>query len=90
ITSLAQTPPDVGSYPFNGVNVNIPVYVPKGTIDAYKNATGWRIFNNYQETTAIGQTFDKSQISNAKYINNGQLFIQRGDELFNAQGARVK
>ena len=91
ITSLAQTPPvSVGFYPFNGVNVNIPVYVPKGTIDAYKEAIGWRIFTNFQETTAIDQTFDKSQMSNAKYINNGQLFIQRGDELFNAQGARVK
>lgn len=25
-----------------------------------------------------------------KFIRNGQLFIQRGDELFNAQGARVR
>ena len=30
------------------------------------------------------------QLSTKKILRNGQLFIQHGDELFNAQGARVK
>ena len=34
-------------------------------------------------------TNDQSPITN-KVIKNGQLLIERGDELFNAQGARVK
>ena len=42
------------------------------------------------DPTSIGQTNQKSQTTNHKLIINGQLFIQRGDELFNAQGTRVK
>ena len=93
ITSLATTPPDASaSQVFQNVNTDIPVYVPKDCASVYSNAAGWSVFTNYIEfdPTAIDQTIDKSQMSNAKYINNGQLFIQRGDELFNAQGARVK
>ena len=40
---------------------------------------------------AIEITNQKSKITNAvKIILDGQLFIQHGDELFNAQGARVE
>ena len=35
-------------------------------------------------------TIDQPQTINHKLIIDGQLFIQRGDELFNAQGTRVK
>ena len=38
----------------------------------------------------FGQTNQQSTINNQKLMINGQLFIQRGDELFNAQGTRVK
>lgn len=38
------------SYPeFDGVDENIPVYVPKGTIPAYQAADGWKKFKNYKE-----------------------------------------
>ena len=40
--------------------------------------------------TAIENVNQQSKINNQKLIKNGQLFIQRGDDLFNAQGARVK
>ena len=33
---------------------------------------------------------DQRQTTNYKVIRNGQLYIQRGDEIFNAQGARVE
>ncbi len=42
------------------------------------------------DPTSIGQTNQQSTINNQKLMINGQLFIQRGDELFNAQGTRVK
>ena len=46
-------------------------------------------FTTTGTTTAIhNQAYQ--QITNRKVIRNGQLLIQRGDELFNAQGARVK
>ena len=93
ITSLATTPPTAETaFVFQNVNTEIPVYVPKDCASAYSNAAGWSVFTNYIEfdPTAIDQTIDKSQMSNAKYINNGQLFIQQGDKIYNAQGARVE
>ena len=42
------------------------------------------------KNTAIENVNQQSKINNQKLIKNGQLFIQRGDEVFNAQGARVK
>ena len=42
-------------------------------------------------TTAIDKVNPTTQFDGTtKFIRNGQLFIQRGNELFNAQGARVK
>ena len=35
-------------------------------------------------------TNQQSKINNKKLIKDGQLYIQRGNELFNAQGARVR
>ena len=31
-------------YTFTGVDKSIPVYVPAGSIEAYKAATGWSYF----------------------------------------------
>ena len=42
------------------------------------------------EQQSISQTSAQRSTLNAKRLVNGQLFIQRGNELFNAQGARVK
>ena len=33
-----------------GVNRDIPIYIPVGTIEAYSNATGWDYFNNFIES----------------------------------------
>jgi hypothetical protein len=46
IISEAQTPPTATYYSFDGVNLAIPVYVPAGTLSAYKVAEGWKRFTN--------------------------------------------
>lgn len=40
IACLATTPPTLGSYAFNSTN-NCPIYVPSGSLAAYKAASGW-------------------------------------------------
>lgn len=39
--------------------------------------------------TSVNQ-LSNDQVSNGKFIRNGQLFIQRGEEVFSATGVRVK
>ena len=41
-------------------------------------------------TTGIEERNTDMQSATVKFIRNGQLFIRRGEEIFNAQGARVK
>ena len=48
VTVLATTPPSLGSftniYPFDNTN-NCPIYVPAGSVNTYKSASGW---SNYE------------------------------------------
>ena len=55
ITCNAVTPPDCGNGNdrFDKVDPSIPVYVPEGTVDAYKAAPGWSDFTNIQ-TLCVG------------------------------------
>ena len=48
ITCNAVTPPDCGNGNdrFDKVDPSIPVYVPEGTVEAYKKAPGWSDFTN--------------------------------------------
>ena len=47
LTSLATTPPTLGSATtFSNVDKAIPVYVPAGSIEAYKSAAYWNEFTN--------------------------------------------
>lgn len=47
ITCLAVIPPAIGRHgKFEGVDKSIPVYVPAGSVDAYKKARGWKKFSN--------------------------------------------
>ena len=63
--------------------------------------TGWdKSFTNIQEDTDVKALYEQdttgleqieqSQMGNDKFIKDGQLFIRRNGELFNAQGTKVK
>jgi len=45
ITCYAVNPPDLGDYVFDGVDKSIPLYVPVGSVEAYKSADQWKDFN---------------------------------------------
>ena len=60
ITCEAVTPPACERFCFYDVPKTIPLYVPKGSVEAYKDpsANGWKDFNNIQEigvATAIDE-----------------------------------
>ena len=54
--SSAAVPPTAGGSAFADVDTEIPVYVPAASIDAYKGASEWLNFTNYQAlpTSGIG------------------------------------
>lgn len=46
-----EDPDNFGVYSFGGLtSTDIPVYVPVGSADLYRNAQGWSYFNNFIET----------------------------------------
>lgn len=47
--SYSLIPPTCQPLTFNGVYFNCTLYVPKGTVDAYKNSIGWNKFKKIQE-----------------------------------------
>ena len=57
ITCKASTPPTLPSPTANGgkyqcfqnVSTNCPIYVPKKSVNTYKETAGWSTFTNYQE-----------------------------------------
>ena len=62
MTVMAETPPTLGSNSvFSGVNKNIPLYVPCGSLAAYQSAAYWNQFTNIQERCSQSQTISLSQ-----------------------------
>ena len=51
--SHAEIPPTVGSYAFNNIDHDIPVYVPCGSLGDYQNADGWNEFTKIFECLDI-------------------------------------
>ena len=95
IVTLATTPPTATAFTFHEVPKTIPVYVPDGTLAAYKKAEGWKAFKNIQSipgTEGIEQpTSDSSLKGRAnKVLRDGVLLIERNGKTYNAQGAEVR
>lgn len=86
IYSKSFTPPNCDKTTFGGVSpTDIPVYVPIGSADLYRNAQGWNYFTNFIEIDEFpsagiyGIKTDTHKSSNA-YWSNGSLNIVIFDE----------
>ena len=44
VTVEATTPPTLGTNVFNGTSENLVIYVPAGSVDTYKSASGWSTY----------------------------------------------
>jgi hypothetical protein len=77
ITSLAITPPQLGTDAFNTVPTTIPIHVPCGAVAAYKAAAGWSDFSDYSGCiTEVGiATSDVATAGIAVYPNPMQDVI---------------
>ena len=98
ITSKSPTPPTAFNseweygydISFITVNQDIPIYIPFGTTEAYRNAPGWDYFSNFieSETNLEGEWY--YEILN----DDGSITYQHlqcvGDTLFDRAGKRPK
>ena len=76
---------------FEGVDPNIPVYVPADVVTAYQNSPWGDYFTNILPITptALDQiTNDQSPMTN-KIIKDNQLFILRGEKVYTIDGRVV-
>ena len=93
ITCEATTPPACGDNCFYDVDKTIPLYVPKGKVQAYKDANGWKDFgDNIKEVggaTAIDEIVNRNS-SNRKLIRDGQLLILRDGKVYTVTGQEVR
>ena len=96
IISDAVVPPTTIANTFIGVNKSIPVYVPKGTLEDYKAAEGWKEFFNIIEMEEVSIE-DNTQLITGVYPNADSTFSidVTGNETYivtvaNMQGQIVK
>lgn len=90
ITCEATNPSTCGGDAFDDVDKSIPLYVPKESVSAYKNANQWKEFTNIQGVEMAIDEVAPEDVPTTKTIRNGQLLIERNGDLFNAQGTRVE
>ena len=68
ITSEPQTPPTASINSFQEVNKSIPVYIPAGSLDAYKAATGWSSFTKWISAMKCGDNVSAIISEDAKTL----------------------
>ena len=90
----ATTPPlcvyelDDGLVP----DYNIPLYVPAGSVDAYKTADVWKKFTNIQAIPATGVKEAAAEKSEVKKIidRNGIIYIEKDGTRYFLNGGKVE
>ena len=92
VTCLATTPPMMGSNVFYNVNRSqIPLYVPAGSVSAYKSADQWKDFTNILPISQQGvEEVLSNQVPSTKVLHNGQILILRGDRTYTLTGQEVR
>jgi len=73
-------------------NYNIPLYVPAGSVDAYKAADEWKKFTNIQAIPATGVNEAAAEKSALKKIidRNGIIYIEKDGTRYFLNGGKVE
>ena len=90
--SLKDTlPPIIKAHTFEGVDRSIPIYVPLGSSQRYKEAPYWSEFYNFIEASPATCVDEVHVQHNAakKVFLNGQLLIVNDDIIYNITGLRL-
>jgi hypothetical protein len=73
-------------------NYNIPLYVPAGSVDAYKTADVWKKFTNIQAIPATGVKEAAAEKSEVKKIidRNGIIYIEKDGTRYFLNGGKAE
>jgi len=94
ITCYTITPPTCGYYCFYYVTKSIPLYVPEGSINAYKDADVWEEFTNIKAAPDVPS--DLEQLTDSpihrlnKIMKDGQVVILQDGHRYDFTGKEVK
>jgi hypothetical protein len=84
-------PTDVSSYSFYGVELkNVTLYVPAGSVEAYKEANVWKKFGTIMADTEGTENVQSDEVQSTKVIKDGQVLILRNGKTYTMQGQEVK
>ena len=90
--SLQDTlPPIIEAHTFEGVDRSIPIYVPLGSSQRYKEAPYWSEFYNFIEAspaTCVDEVHVQHNAAKTVFLN-GQLLIVNDDIIYNITGQRL-
>ena len=90
--SLQDTlPPIIEAHTFEGVDRSIPIHVPLGSSQRYKEAPYWCEFQNFIEPSPATYVDDVHVKHNAakKIIFDGQVLIINDDIIYNIMGQKL-
>ena len=90
--SLQDTlPPIIEAHTFEGVDRSIPIHVPLGSSQRYKEAPYWFEFQNFIEPSPATYVDEVHVQHNAtqKVFLNGQLLLVNDDILYNIMGQKI-
>ena len=94
IISYNPTPPQASGNPFGTVDKTIPVYIPKGSLQLYKEANEFKKFNNFIEVDFTGVEESSNEAKPNIFISGGALVVSGVSEpiqvtVYNLKGAVV-
>ena len=84
-------PPIIEAHTFEGVDRSIPIHVPLGSSQRYKEAPYWCEFQNFIEpspTTYVDDVHVKHTTTQKVFLN-GQLLLVNDDILYNIMGQKL-
>ncbi len=87
--SLQDTlPPVIAAHTFEGVDRNIPIHVPSGYSDRYKEAPYWCEFFNFVEPAPVTSLHDlRTPCTDCrKILHNGRILIVADNRVYNCMG----
>ena len=92
IKVYATTPPQIYSKTFLNINLDVPVYVPMQSLNAYQNDDLWGLMNLIgivEDNTAIDNIYQYDK-KDTKIFINGHVYILRDDKIYTVTGMEVK